>query len=122
MNYLIDTNAVLYELKGIGVPLELQKSDAIYISFITKIELLSFPEIKENEIMAIKIAVANLNVIYIDDVIIEKSVSIRQKYSVKLPDAIISATALSIDAVLVTADKQLLKAAEQMGIETKNPL
>lgn len=42
MNYLLDTNAVIYLLKGKCKPFRFNEDDTILLSFITKIELLSF--------------------------------------------------------------------------------
>ncbi len=122
MNYLFDTNAVLYEIKGISKPIEFEKSDSIYCSFITKIELLSYTQIPEQEMRIIKSLLSGLEVLYIDDDIVQKSIIVRKEGKLKLPDAIICATALQKEAVLVTADKQLLKTAEHIGINIQNPL
>jgi predicted nucleic acid-binding protein len=122
MNYLFDTNAILYELKGISKPIELKNTDSIFCSFVTKIELLSYTKMSEQEINTIKLLLSQLNVIYVDDDIIEKSISIKRKSKLKIPDEIICSSALNKKAALVTADKKLLKTAELMGIETRNAL
>lgn len=122
MTYLFDTNAILYELKGISKPIKFKKSDSICCSFITKIELLSYKEMPKQEMSIIKSLLSSIEVLYIDNDIVQKSISVRKKSKLKLPDAIICATALHKKAVLVTADKQLLKTSDQIGVNIKNAL
>ena len=44
---LVDTNIILYVLKGDKALTELLDGQHLYISFITRIELLSFPKIDQ---------------------------------------------------------------------------
>ena len=44
---LIDTNIALYFLKGDPEVIEILKDKSVFISFITEIELLSFPKLKK---------------------------------------------------------------------------
>lgn len=122
MNYLLDTNAILYELKGSGVPLNLKEKDNLYCSFITKIELLSYVKLSKQERSAIDEFLSLLNVLYINEEIVQKSIRIRKSSKLKLPDAVICATALNEDAVLVTSDKEILNKSAQIGIKTKYAL
>ena len=50
--------------------------------------------------------------IEIDKQIAEKAIVLRKKYQLKLPDAIICASASVIDAIPITADKQLGRVKE----------
>jgi len=122
MNYLFDTNAILYELKGSGISIDLKETDFLYYSFITKIELLSYAKLSKQERAAIDEFLSLLNVLYINEEIVQESIRIRKKNKLKLPDAIICATALTEDAVLVTADKEILKKSAQIKIKTKYAL
>ena len=47
-------------------------------------------------------------VVFINQNIKEKTIQIRKRYNLKLPDSLIVATALENNAKLVTSDKQLL--------------
>lgn len=55
-------------------------------------------------------------IIYIDDKISRKTVEIREKNKIKLPDAIICATAIIYNATLYTNDKKL-KLLKDLKIE-----
>jgi len=60
--------------------------------------------------------------LYVDEEIVRNPVYVGQNSNLKLRDAIICATALQKEAVLITADKQLIKSAEHIGVRAKNAL
>ncbi len=121
MNYLLDTNAILYFLSGRAPELPLNGNANILISFITKIELLSYP-LSEQEREIIDQLLVNYDIIYIDDDLIDSTIRVRKEHELKLPDSIIAATAIKMQAVLVTSDKTVLKKAPEISIETIDPL
>ncbi len=121
MNYLLDTNAILYFLEGRAEKLPLEANDNLFISFITKIELLSY-DLSSKEKNIIDRLLANYEIIYVDDSLIELTVHIRRDHGLKLPDSIIVATAMQCDATVVTADKQILKKALDINIKAVTPL
>ena len=102
---LLDTNVLIMALNnGLVLP---QKN--YIISVITEIELLSFPKLSEKEDKILRNFLKNFEIIYIDEKIKEKTISIRKNTFLKLPDSLIIATAITKKATLVTADKQILK-------------
>jgi hypothetical protein len=106
-NYLFDTNAVLYFLNQ---PKQLQDNNsAVFISFINELELLSYSKLSLNEEKAIKHFLKLIEIINIDQEIKSMTITLRQKYLLKLPDAIICATAMSHKLTLVTNDMKLHK-------------
>jgi predicted nucleic acid-binding protein len=121
MNYLFDTNALIYLLKGKSKQLPITDEDNILISFITKIELLSHNSSPEEEKNINKI-LDNYSMILIDDDLINRTVDIRKNFGLKLPDSIIAATALRENATLITSDSQIIKKAPDMNIQIFNPL
>jgi len=121
MNYLFDTNALIYLLKGKSKQLPINDGDNILISFITKIELLSHNSAPEEEKNINKI-LENLTIIYIDNDLLNKTVNIRKNSGLKLPDSIIAATALRENATLITSDSQIIKKAPEIDIHIFNPL
>lgn len=122
VKYLYDTNAVLYELKGISKTIEINDNDSVACSFVTQIELLSYGGISDEEKDIIKTALTHIEILYIDQDVIERSISVRQEHGLKIPDAIICATALCSDTVLVTADKKMLSVAREIGLTSINAL
>jgi predicted nucleic acid-binding protein len=102
-NYLIDTNVILDFLGGkLPEKTELFLSeiidDRINLSAINKIELLGFSNVEQVLIDLVSFAV----IYHIDNEIIEKTIELRKKYVIKLPDAIIAATAIVNDLILIS--------------------
>lgn len=119
-NYLLDTNSVIYFFDGeekISKFIENRKN-LISISFITKIELLCFKTEDKNIINEINEFINEVEVLSIDDEIINKTIEYRRELNLKIPDAIIAATAKVRKFILVTADKSLIKKLEGMEIVT----
>jgi len=60
---------------------------------------------------------SHFSIVNLNEEIKGMTIEIRKKYSLKLPDSIIVATAIIENAVLVTADRQLNKIQELKVIE-----
>lgn len=101
--YLLDTNAVIYLVSGrLALPLP----DGRYsISIITEIELLSFAGIPAEEEQRIRDLLLLLDRVQLTDAVRDEAINLRRKNRLKLPDAIIAASALTRDAVLLTNDQ-----------------
>ncbi|MEW6087112.1 MAG: type II toxin-antitoxin system VapC family toxin [bacterium] len=120
--YLLDTNSVIYFFNGeqkISKLIENSKNN-VSVSFITKIELLCFETDDSNVINKISEFLEEIDVITIDDKIIAKTVDYRKNLKLRVPDAIIAATAKIRDLALITADKSLIRKLKE--IETITPL
>ena len=105
--YLIDTN-ILIDAQMMRLPnqglnfLAKAINDNFIISFITLIEYLGYKNISKASEEFISMA----NVIETDKVIIQTCIDLRKNYKIKLPDAIIAATALTRNLTLVTANEK----------------
>lgn len=109
INYLFDTNAVLYFLNQ---PKQLQDGSVVFISFVNELELLSYSKLSSNEEKTITHFLKLIEIINIDQEIKSTTITLRQKYLLKLPDAIICATAMIHKLILVTNDLKLHKISE----------
>lgn len=106
--YLIDTNVVTKYFEETLSEQGLSLIDAIlensqsHISVITRIELFSF--FPENEKLSDTIAlfIGTCEEYSLTEPIIEKTIEIRKSHKIKLPDAIIAATALCDDLILLS--------------------
>ena len=93
--YLLDTNVIL-DFMGKKLPKKSEIflseiiDDHINISAINKIELLGFSNVEQDLIDFVNFA----EIYHIDDTIIDQTIELRKKYKIKLPDAIIAATAI----------------------------
>jgi hypothetical protein len=75
------------------------------ISIITEIELLGFPKITAKEEKLIRKLLSNFQICYVDKEIASETIELKRQYSLKIPDAIIAATAIRNSAILVTRDE-----------------
>jgi predicted nucleic acid-binding protein len=108
-NILVDTNIALYLLSGEKAISLLLENQHLFISEISELELLGFPEITKKEIGAIQSFLGDCTIIPLNQEIKLETIKIKQKYKMKLPDAIIAATAIYFNMPLVSADKGFSK-------------
>ncbi len=107
--YLVDTNILIYFLEGEKVAVSFFKKiieEDIYISLINKIEVLSFPDLSEKEEKSISIFLSNFITLEINNTVAEEAIRIRKKYRLKLPDAVICATSIIHDKILVSRNEK----------------
>ncbi len=91
MKVLLDTNAVIYFLKGAEKVVEnLSKADSVAISFISEIELLCY-DVDKDEMKNIKSFLKNVKILYPNPLTVKYTIDIRKKTGLKLPDALICA-------------------------------
>jgi predicted nucleic acid-binding protein len=114
--YFFDTNAIVALLKGhpevVGLA---HKADFIAISVISRLEFFAFSALSQHDKQMFTEFVSRVEVLNLemaDTKLLDAIADIRIKRSLKLPDAIIMASAQSLDSVLVTADVKLAKAME----------
>lgn len=106
---LLDTNVVLYFLGGrLANPLP---SGQYFVSVITEIELLSYPNLTPDEETQIRDFLTKITVVGIESNIKELAITFRKQYRLRLPDAIIAATAQALNATLFTNDVRLANLA-----------
>jgi predicted nucleic acid-binding protein len=107
---VLDTNVVLCLLGGrLLNPLPVGE---FYLSVITEMEMLSYPTISEAEVLRIRQFLSQVKVMGVGEDVKNATIALRKKYRLKLPDAIICATALSVNAVLLSNDTQLSRVME----------
>jgi len=107
LDYLIDTNILISMFnQELAQPVP---NGNIGYSVITSIELLSFKGLSLQEENLIRSSLQSLIEISLDTPIAEKTIQLRRQYNLKMPDAVILATAWESEAVLITNDKQLSK-------------
>jgi len=110
--YLLDTNIVLYLLRGDKDIPSLIKGCDIYLSVISEMELLSFPGLTQQEKSKIESMLDNAFVVDFNSEIKKTAIKLRSKYRLTLPDALIAATSAFLNIQLISADKTLAKVKE----------
>jgi tRNA(fMet)-specific endonuclease VapC len=102
---ILDTNALLLYLQG-NFKIEFDITE-IGISVITKIEYLVNLELGAKDLYLFNELESQIKIFFLDkdnDSILKETIKIRKKYKLKLPDAIIAATAIVNNATLLSAD------------------
>ena len=115
--YLIDTNVLIDAQMG-----RLSKSgmdflakvinENFIVSFITLIEYLGYKGITKSSQEFISLA----EVIEIDKFIIQNCIDLRKNYKIKTPDAIIAATALARNLILITNNEKDFVMIEKLTV------
>ena len=112
IKFLLDTNVILGLLQNqpkVIKTLERLELDtgACAYSSVTRMELLGFPGITTQESQLINSRLEMLERLPIVTAIEDETIAVRKQSRLKLPDAIICATALIHNVQLVTFDEQL---------------
>ena len=117
--YLIDTNIIIYYLEGEQAVVSFLRTHRgkLAISSITWMETLSYP-FSANEEQVVRVFLQELRLIEISSPVMELSIEIRRTKKMKLPDAIIAASAIHHDLTLVTRN---IKDFKGTAIKTLNP-
>ncbi|MDR1724376.1 MAG: type II toxin-antitoxin system VapC family toxin [Tannerella sp.] len=110
--YLLDTNVLIYIIKGKPSVRFFAMSEVFTLSVISEMELLGKYRIDPAEQRIVMQMLRDSYIIDIDPFIKQKTIEIRQQYNIKLPDAIVAATAIIKGLSLVTADKEFCKIAD----------
>ncbi len=119
IDYLADTNAVLYFLSG-NECMKPYASSHFAFSVISEMELLSFPKITKEEELRIREFLEASTSVALTDAIKHRTIALRRAYSIKLPDAIIAASAIEQGLSLITADTGFERIKE-LKLELINP-
>jgi predicted nucleic acid-binding protein len=121
MKYLYDTNVFVYYLADEETVAKLfsatflQKNQVI-ISSIVKIELLSYPELTEEEDVAIRDLLSQFEKVPLMSEIEEIAISLKRQRRIKLPDAILAATAIHVAAYLVTRNTADFRNVDELQV------
>lgn len=121
--HLIDSNVVIdylaEKLPQPGLSFVSQVIDSLpQVSIITKMEVLGYNAPPDSEAL-IKNFINDVLVIHLTEEIINQTIALRKGYRVKLPDAIIAATAIVFDLTLVTRNVSDFKMID--GLNLVNP-
>jgi predicted nucleic acid-binding protein len=119
--YLIDTNAAIDYFGEVmpqnGLIFMDELIDGNYsISVISRIELYAYSKLTKKDKETLDIFTSQASVLNINDQIIEKTITLRQIYKTKLPDAIIAATAIIYSLSLVTRNEKDFKNITELQI------
>jgi len=113
---LADTNALIHQLGGDQRVGELLKGKKVHISFVTQIELLSWQGYSIKERALISEQIKEFIIMDANEGIKMIAIDLRIKHKLKLADALIAATAISLKIPLVTQDKHFNRLKEEVEL------
>lgn len=120
IEFLLDTNMVIGLLKGHAPALALAENSGLdlrktAVSQITRMELLGYPRLSDEEDREIRAFLAACQVRLLDEQIESQAIALRRAGYFKLPDAIVAATAIVGSLRLLTLDQGMLRGLNQVG-------
>lgn len=118
--YLLDTNILLYIISGRRDLTAYLQQKSLFVSVISEIEFLSYKNLTSTGEENLRNFLKEFRIIYIDEIIKEEAINIRKIYSLKLPDCIIAATAISLNIPFISADKQF-RQIKNLPLEVYQP-
>ena len=104
--FLLDTNAVLYLLGGRTA--QALPDGSYFLSVISELELLAYPALTPAEDAQIKSFLQDITIVELNHAVKSHAIDLRKHHGLKLPDAIIAATAMTLNATVLTNDQHLL--------------
>ena len=116
-SFLIDTNIIIYSTQDkLKINDFVKDEDDLYISSITYIETLGFPFQDWNEEEKITLFCNSFERLFLTKEVERQTIIIRKANKIKLPDAIIAATAIVYNLTLVTCNSDDFKNIPELKI------
>lgn len=111
-DYLVDTDVLVDHLRG-AEPFEPRRQDRVSYSVITRAELFAGSQEAESSVATLLDGMAEL---VVTRAVAEAAGRIRRDPGIRLPDALIAATALEHDLRLVTRNRKHVTAVPRLKI------
>lgn len=102
---VLDTSLIINLFNGIEEVQKLINGRDLFVSVISEIEILSFPKLSFDDSRLLKQFLSECYIVDIEPAIKEITIDIRSRFKIKLPDAVIAATAIYYNMPLFTMDK-----------------
>jgi predicted nucleic acid-binding protein len=106
--YLVDTNVAVDFLDN-KLPQKANtflENGEIYISVITRIELLGWNGISPKQLVTLSSFISYATEINLEEDVVQTTIFLRKKHKIKLPDALIAATAIAKGFILVSRNEK----------------
>ena len=109
---VFDTNSAINLLNAIPISdtiAEQLDTSRRYISQITCIELFAYSKLAKDDEKDIRRFLKKVHITRINRKVEKETITLRRDKKLKLPDAIIAATAISLNAILISNDDRMLR-------------
>lgn len=113
---VIDTSVAIDILGGDERAAELVQGAQVYVSAITRVELLSIAKPRTHSAEAAKAFLADCKLVQFTNEIQDITIQLIKAHKLKLPDAAIAATAVWLNTRLLTADEAFRKAGKDVAV------
>ena len=120
---VFDSNILIYHLNDALLPavfsqVEAWITDGAVVLVITRIEVLGYPQTADQLQQATHL-LSYFDEVPLRETIVQRTITLRQQYHIRLPDALIAATSLDLSFPLVTRNTQDFHAID--GLIILNP-
>lgn len=118
---LIDTNILIYILAGrkeLATHIEGRK---VFVSFITELEALSFPGLSKDDLHKVETFLSRCSVVGYSEGFKQETIRLRRSYPMKLLDALIGATAVTLGIPVLTADQRFERMSKELVLDLYQP-
>ncbi len=117
---LFDSNIVIYHLNDALPPtvrdqIETWITEGAAISVITRIEVLGYPQTAAQMQQAVRL-LALFDEAALHGEVVQQTIALRQQHRIRLPDAVIAATALVRGVPLVTRNRRDFQAIDGLTV------
>ncbi len=117
---VFDSNILIYHLNDTLPPTVLDRvetwiAEGAAISVITRVEVLGYPQ-SADQLQRAKRLFGYLDEIALREPVVRRTITLRQQHRIRLPDALIAATALSRGFPLVTRNAQDFRAINDLTV------
>lgn len=119
--YLLDSNVIICISKGDAELVRIIDTATNYfaVSVITYMEVLGYNFQNQCELEMVQEIFNLMDLLYLDEAVADRAIDIRKIKKIKLPDAIIAATALELELTLITANYHDFKNLPQLKLLNK---
>lgn len=114
---VVDTNIIILTLGGNERLADYVEGRKLFVSVITEMEALSYPSLSKTERAKVEAYIGRCTVLGLGERVKREAIRIRSQYKVKLPDAIIAATAITLELPLLTADQGFVKLSADLEVD-----
>jgi predicted nucleic acid-binding protein len=104
IDLFVDTNILISLAEGRKEVDQYLEGNNIFVSVMTEIELLGWHKITNQQKVFFQTLLTDCTIISLTKPVKELAIELKQKYKIKLPDSVISASALHLDIPLLTLD------------------
>jgi predicted nucleic acid-binding protein len=109
-DFVLDTNTIIYYFQGRNPWSDFLKAlrpEQILVSVITRMELLAWDGLTFNGEKQVRSFLGLIKIVPLSPPVENEAISLRRQTHLKLPDAIVAATAVVFEAALVTNDQAI---------------